>query len=44
MVTAPTLIRMHTLDNVAIVGKEGGLAAGTLLPGGAANWRGVGTT
>ena len=30
----PTLIRMHALDNVAIVGNEGGLAAGTVLPGG----------
>ena len=30
----PVLIRMRTDDNVAIVGNDGGLAAGTLLPGG----------
>lgn len=31
---APVLIRMHAADNVAIVGNEGGLPAGTALPGG----------
>ena len=30
----PVLIRMHESDNVAIVGNEGGLPAGTALPGG----------
>lgn len=30
----PTLIRMHEGDNVAIVGNDGGLPAGTTLPGG----------
>ncbi len=30
----PVLIRMHASDNVAIVGNDGGLPAGTLLPGG----------
>jgi galactarate dehydratase len=30
----PVLIRLHEHDNVAIVGNEGGLAAGTVLPGG----------
>jgi galactarate dehydratase len=30
----PTLIRMHERDNVAIVGNDGGLGAGTVLPGG----------
>jgi galactarate dehydratase len=30
----PTLIRMHALDNVAIVGNEGGLPSGTVLLGG----------
>ena len=30
----PVLIRMRADDNVAIVGNDGGLAAGTLLPGG----------
>ena len=30
----PTLIRMHERDNVSIVGNEGGLPAGTVLPGG----------
>jgi galactarate dehydratase len=31
---APVLIRMRDEDNVAIVGNEGGLPAGTVLPGG----------
>ena len=31
---APVLVRMHAGDNVAIVGNEGGLAAGTVLPDG----------
>ena len=30
----PVLVRMHADDNVAIVGNEGGLPAGTVLPGG----------
>ena len=30
----PVLIAMHARDNVAIVGNEGGLPAGTALPGG----------
>jgi galactarate dehydratase len=30
----PVLIRMHERDNVAIVGNDGGLPAGTVLPGG----------
>ena len=30
----PVLVRMHPADNVAIVGNEGGLPAGTELPGG----------
>src|SRR5690242_20184322 len=30
----PVLVRMHARDNVAIVGNDGGLAAGTELPGG----------
>lgn len=30
----PVVIRMHAEDNVAIVGNEGGLPAGTALPGG----------
>ena len=30
----PLTIRMHARDNVAIVANDGGLAAGTLLPGG----------
>jgi galactarate dehydratase len=30
----PVLIRMHERDNVAIVGNDGGLPAGTELPGG----------
>lgn len=30
----PVLVRMHPEDNVAIVGNEGGLPAGTVLPGG----------
>jgi galactarate dehydratase len=30
----PHLIRMHPLDNVAIVGNDGGLAAGTTIPDG----------
>lgn len=34
MSTAPVVIRMHPADNVAIVGNEGGLPAGTVLPGG----------
>ena len=34
MKAGPTLIRMQVLDNVAIVGNEGGLPAGTRLPGG----------
>ena len=29
----PVLVRMHPDDNVAIVGNEGGLPAGTVLPG-----------
>jgi galactarate dehydratase len=32
--TAPVVIRMHEADNVAIVGNDGGLAAGTALPDG----------
>jgi galactarate dehydratase len=32
--TAPVLIRMHEADNVAIVGNDGGLPAGTALPDG----------
>jgi galactarate dehydratase len=32
--TAPLTIRMHTLDNVAIVANDGGLPAGTALPTG----------
>jgi len=28
----PVLVRMHPTDNVAIIGNEGGLPAGTLLP------------
>ena len=35
MVTA-VVIRMHERDNVAIVGNDGGLPAGTVLPGGPA--------
>jgi galactarate dehydratase len=31
---APVIIRMHERDNVAIVGNDGGLPAGTALPGG----------
>jgi len=31
---APVIIRMHEHDNVAIVGNDGGLPAGTVLPGG----------
>ncbi|GAB4042780.1 MAG: galactarate dehydratase [Rubrivivax sp.] len=31
---SPVLVRMHAGDNVAIVGNEGGLPAGTVLPGG----------
>ena len=34
MPSAPLTIRMHALDNVAIVANDGGLAAGTTLPGG----------
>ncbi len=30
----PVVIRMHERDNVAIVGNDGGLPAGTVLPGG----------
>ncbi|MFM1856751.1 MAG: hypothetical protein RLZ83_2060, partial [Pseudomonadota bacterium] len=30
----PVLVRMRADDNVAIVGNEGGLPAGTVLPGG----------
>src|SRR3569833_2132914 len=30
----PVLVRMHPRDNVAIVGNDGGLPAGTELPGG----------
>jgi len=30
----PVLIRIHERDNVAIVGNDGGLPAGTVLPGG----------
>ena len=33
-VRPPHTIRMHALDNVAIVANDGGLAAGTALPGG----------
>ena len=33
-VTLPVTVRMHDTDNVAIVGNEGGLPAGTALPGG----------
>ena len=29
----PLVIRMHAADNVAIVANDGGLAAGTVLPG-----------
>ena len=32
--TVPVTVRMHEADNVAIVGNEGGLPAGTQLPGG----------
>jgi galactarate dehydratase len=32
--TTPVLIRMHAADNVAIVANDGGLPAGTVLPGG----------
>ncbi len=32
--TQPHTIRMHALDNVAIVANDGGLATGTALPGG----------
>ena len=31
---APVVIRMHVADNVAIVGNDGGLPAGTLLQDG----------
>ena len=31
---SPVIIRMHERDNVAIVGNDGGLPAGTILPGG----------
>ena len=34
MAVVPVVIRMHERDNVAIVGNDGGLPAGTLLPGG----------
>ena len=34
MAMASVLIRMHERDNVAIVGNDGGLPAGTVLPGG----------
>lgn len=34
MPTAPLTIRMHERDNVAIVANDGGLSAGTALPGG----------
>jgi len=34
--TPPLTIRMHERDNVAIVANDGGLPAGTLLPGGPA--------
>ena len=34
MNVAPILVRMHEADNVAVVGNEGGLAAGSELPGG----------
>ncbi len=30
--TTPRTIRMHELDNVAIVANDGGLPAGTVLP------------
>jgi len=30
----PHLIKMHALDNVAIVGNDGGLPSGTVLPSG----------
>ena len=32
-VPLPVLVRMHERDNVAIVGNDGGLPAGTELPG-----------
>ena len=32
--TAPIVVRMHDSDNVAIVANDGGLPAGTVLPGG----------
>lgn len=32
--STPVVLRMHEQDNVAIVGNEGGLPAGTRLPGG----------
>ncbi|HEY6028308.1 MAG TPA: galactarate dehydratase [Pseudolabrys sp.] len=32
--TAPVLVRMDARDNVGIIGNDGGLAAGTQLPGG----------
>jgi galactarate dehydratase len=31
---SPVLLRMHPNDNVAVVGNDGGLPAGTVLPGG----------
>ena len=34
MTASPVIIRMHERDNVAIVGNDGGLPAGTALPGG----------
>ncbi|MBX3635947.1 MAG: galactarate dehydratase [Rubrivivax sp.] len=34
MATEPVVIRMHADDNVAIVANDGGLPAGTALPGG----------
>ena len=33
-VPPPVIVKMHASDNVAIVGNDGGLPAGTLLPGG----------
>jgi len=33
-VAEAVIIRMHVRDNVAIVGNDGGLPAGTPLPGG----------
>lgn len=32
--TRPVLIRMHAADNVAVVGNDGGLPEGTVVPDG----------